>query len=64
MWINGQSAGSTTSSVNFSDGQLTVGAHAGGTNYFNGYIQDVRITKGYARYVQPFTPPTTADQLY
>jgi len=27
---------------------------------FNGYLQDVRITKGICRYVQNFTPPTTA----
>jgi hypothetical protein len=28
-------------------------------NYMNGYIEDLRITKGFARYTVPFFPPLT-----
>jgi len=31
--------------------------------YINGYLQDLRITKGYARYTTGFTPPTAAFPL-
>ena len=37
---------------------------AGSSNYwFNGFIQDVRITKGLARYTAAFTPPTAEFEL-
>lgn len=34
----------------------------GSSSYFNGYAQDVRITKGLARYTSNFTPPTTESK--
>jgi hypothetical protein len=35
-----------------------VGAIAGATNTFTGYLDEIRITKGVARYTATFTPPT------
>jgi hypothetical protein len=60
IYRNGVSVGSGTSAVaiNDSTNPLTIGA--GSTYYLNGYIDDLRVTKGYARYTTNFTPPTSA----
>jgi len=34
------------------------------TNYLSGYIDDLRITKGIARYHAAFSPPVSANPLY
>jgi len=64
MFINGTQAGSTyTASVNYNVGPLLgIGTSTAilGSSFLNGYIDDMRITKGYARYTANFTPPTAA----
>jgi hypothetical protein len=51
-------ASGTYSIGNNSTGNLYIGARNGSANYMNGYVQDLRITKGLARYTANFTPPT------
>ncbi len=62
IWLDGVSVASGTISVTVPTTGTTakVGNYYNGTtNYtFNGYTQDVRVTKGLARYTSTFTPPT------
>jgi hypothetical protein len=62
MFINGtQEASNTNSTAYSSTAPLAVGVQQStSTNYLNGYIDDLRITKGIARYTTNFTPPTSA----
>jgi len=63
VFING-TVGTTTSTTvrNLSDSTsaIKVGHTNFGGRLFNGYIQDLRITNGYARYTANFTAPTAA----
>ena len=59
-FLNGTLNASGTYSIgNNSTGNLYIGSRNGSANYMNGYVQDVRITKGLARYTSAFTPTTT-----
>ena len=63
LFINGTVDGSITNDTrNYTNGAggLLVGRQFGSTsNDWNGYLDDPRITKGYARYTANFTPPTS-----
>ena len=63
IYLNGVSIASftaTTGLVN-STSPMVIGAQTTTGNYpYTGYIDDLRITKGIARYTTNFTPPTVA----
>ena len=58
VFLNGVQSGSTASdSTNITSTSLTIGGGTNSSTAFNGYIDDLRITKGVARYTSNFTPP-------
>jgi hypothetical protein len=59
LFVNGAFATSITDSNNYNISRaLVIGTTSTGLiNYFQGYIEDVRITKGVARYTASFVPP-------
>ena len=61
-FINGtlEKTGSITQTLNNPTSNVTVGGQIAGAGMWNGYIDDLRITKGIARYTANFTPPEAA----
>jgi len=62
-YVNGVQDGTTyTDSINYSTPIINIAQLDTGGEAFTGYIDDLRITKGVARYVANFTPPTSQLQ--
>ena len=65
IYVNGTAVGATwADTTTYTGTDFAIGdtvASAGGATgeWFNGYIQDVRYSKGFARYTDTFTPPTS-----
>lgn len=59
-FVNGVVGWTTSawSGVNFSDSILHIAQFSNGSQRFSGYMQDIRLTNGVARYTTAFTPPT------
>lgn len=58
LFVNGLQEGSSyTDTNNYASSGLFVGGNLAGHQYLTGYLNDIRITKGVARYTTTFTPP-------
>ena len=69
LFVNGTQNGSTYSDSNsYAASRVSVGSNgATAGNYLNGYISNVRLSKGFAYYTTTFTPstvPLTASSTY
>jgi hypothetical protein len=62
LYVDGVSRGTFTSAATLT-ASTALWTISRGAETFNGYLSDIRITKGYARYTANFTPPNGSFQL-
>jgi hypothetical protein len=64
-FLDGTLQNSATNSVTLADdtSSTRIGAAIDNANYFDGYLDDLRVTKGLARYTANFSAPTAAFPL-
>ena len=60
LYVNGTSVGSASITSAINGPYMVVGGYYSSSFLYNGYIDDLRITKGYARYTANFSVPTAA----
>lgn len=60
LFVNGVVDGNVSNSQSFTDTNITIGKGIWSGSEFEGYLDDFRVTKGYARYTSTFSPPTSA----
>lgn len=64
MFVDGvvQATASYTGSISFADNGIWIGSNGwdGSSSYLDGRIDELRVTKGLARYTADFSPPTAA----
>ena len=60
MFVNGAIVVNSFDGSNIIGQNLVVGGYYNTSYLYNGYLDDVRITKGVARYTTAFTPPVSA----
>lgn len=63
IYLDGTAGSSASDTHNYTAQTLTIGDYGGGSYGYAGTLQDLRITKGLARYTANFTAPTTEFEL-
>ena len=60
LFVDGVSLGTNSDSITYLQSSFEIGRRVGSGAEFNGWIDEVRVIKGTAIYLNNFTPPITA----